>query len=208
MPLKPIEGCWWGMLGRSWTKGSSTLTAGHRVCRAASGLRTLSSSACCTYLWTWSLSAFGRPVCSWRVSARCKHVMWPLASGSSTYCCAMAWHGRQACASPVPRFYFLWLFGELALKVSNFKRAWKIARGVGSRQARPMIQDTGSIWMPPSLQFQTPDAEKRSICVLCCTIFHWPPGFKAPRGWITLLYNIYRTATQDMKGPSYMIQFG
>ena len=38
---------------------------------------------------TWPLSLSGQPACSWRASAGCTHVMWPLASGSSTYCCTL-----------------------------------------------------------------------------------------------------------------------
>ncbi|CAK9088638.1 unnamed protein product [Durusdinium trenchii] len=74
-------------------------------------------------------------------------------------------------------FYFLWLVGEVSLKVFNLRHAWQVARGRGTRHSRPIV-DTWDIWVSPSdlpieAPFPTFPTEKRSICVFCGTIFHW-----------------------------------
>ena len=70
-------------------------------------------------------------------------------------------------------FYFLWLAGEVSLKIHKFRGAWIAARR-GTRHSHPIILDTTSIWVPPEdLQFGSSSTEKRSLCVLCCTVFHW-----------------------------------
>ncbi|CAJ1397841.1 unnamed protein product [Effrenium voratum] len=72
-------------------------------------------------------------------------------------------------------FYFLWLCGEVTLKVRCFRRAWRSARAVDLQRGQSVIQNTvnANIWIPTQMQFENPDAERRSICVALCTIFHW-----------------------------------
>ena len=69
-------------------------------------------------------------------------------------------------------FYFLWLAGEVSLKIFNFRGPWIAARGSYKWPSRPRLE-TMSVWgsrKDLQLDFST---EKRSLCVLCCTIFHW-----------------------------------
>ncbi|CAL1149129.1 unnamed protein product, partial [Cladocopium goreaui] len=73
-------------------------------------------------------------------------------------------------------FYFLWLLGEVSLKVSRFRMAWRSAKARVhfARQGTSGLQETETIWVPPNgTQFVSLDSERRSLCVLCCTIFHW-----------------------------------
>lgn len=76
-------------------------------------------------------------------------------------------------------FYFLWLFGEVTLKIFYFRRAWVTARTENSsrptRPTRTAALYTGTVWGTLNLNGHRGDSstESRSICVLLCTIFHW-----------------------------------
>eukprot|EP00435_Cladocopium_sp_Y103_P025773 s361_g6.t1 len=72
-------------------------------------------------------------------------------------------------------FYFLWVFGEVTLKIFYFRRAWAAARSFenSSRAPRTAAPYTGTVWGTLSRSPRETSAESRSICVLLCTIFHW-----------------------------------
>ncbi|CAK9080764.1 unnamed protein product [Durusdinium trenchii] len=74
-------------------------------------------------------------------------------------------------------FYFLFIFGEAWLKISRFRWAWRAAkdRVTFARSGSSGIHiETETVWMTgDGTQFLSMEAEARSLCVLCCTIFHW-----------------------------------
>ena len=69
-------------------------------------------------------------------------------------------------------FYFLSFYCEVSLKLRRFCRAWRSAQKVRCNGATGSPVDELT-WMRTRNWHISDAAEKRSLCVLCCTIFQW-----------------------------------
>lgn len=77
-------------------------------------------------------------------------------------------HGQLRLLAQV--FYFCFAFGEMWLKLQSFREAWALAR---RSEGMAPFQRRDCTWARSTVRRISQATEKRSICVLCCTIFEW-----------------------------------
>ena len=77
-------------------------------------------------------------------------------------------HGQLRLLAQV--FYFCFAFGEMWLKLQSFREAWTLAR---RSEGMAPFQRRDCTWARSTVRRISQATEKRSICVLCCTIFEW-----------------------------------
>ncbi len=110
------------------------------------------------YMHTWHLQLVDVDICDEMHSARQLELPWAT-SPTSTIAC---WLTQV--------FYFCFAFGEMWLKLQRFRESWALAR---RSEGMAPFQRRDSTWARSTVRRISEATEKRSICVLCCTIFEW-----------------------------------